>query len=357
MTDRLTAADFPVSAERRAGILADLTAEMDADSQHSEVPRLTFVTGQPAAGKSRTIDRISAEFDSAPVVLDSDVIRLNHPMMDEIIATDPQRMDVLSNGPVGEWMGGLIDHARESGYNVIIENTLTNPTQVTATAEAFHQAGYQVNVAALAVPAEDSRLGIVQRYIAGLDNDPYPRWTTESSHSSAYTGMVEGLQQVTGVVDSIEVYTRSGEALYSGSDGVAAAAAVTEHRGLPKDASQVDSWTSGYLGVVDRIAEPGMITNQTRTVIGNLLADAERIVESTELPEVHSRLHAVVVEDSPYRLVDVEIPDPYDFADPYSVDSVSPPADSLPSWLQEGPQHDQDASQRGVDPGHSPEPD
>lgn len=127
VTDRLTADDFPVSAERRAGILADLTAEMDADSQHSEVLRLTFVTGQPAAGKSRTIDRISAEFDSAPVVLDSDVIRLNHPMMDEIIAADPQRMDVLSNGPVGEWMGGLIDHARESGYNVIMVFAPSSP--------------------------------------------------------------------------------------------------------------------------------------------------------------------------------------------------------------------------------------
>lgn len=309
---------------------------MDTDVVASGSPQLMFVTGQPAAGKSRTIDRLSDSLDVAPVVLDSDVIRLNHPMMDEIIAADPQRMDVLSNGPVGAWMSGLIDHAREAGYNVIIENTLTNPAQVAETAEQFHQAGYQVNIAALAVPDQDSRLGIVQRYLAGVDTDPYPRWTTESSHSSAYTGMVEGLQQVTGVVDSIEVYTRSGESLYSGSDGVAAAAAVTEHRERPKDAEQSAAWSDGYRGVVDRLTEPGMITDQTRTVIGNLLGDAERIVDVAQLPDVHFRLHAQLVDDSPYRAPEVEIPDPFDFPDPLDIDPLTFTRDTGSST---GPDH------------------
>lgn len=296
---------------------------MDVDTARSAVPCLTFVTGQPAAGKSRTIDRISAEFGTAPVVLDSDVIRLNHPMMDEIISRDPQRMDVLSNGPVGEWMSGLIEHARESGYNVIIENTLTNPSQVAETAGKSHEAGYEVRVAALAVPEDDSRLGIVQRYLTGLDNDPYPRWTTERSHSSAYTGMVDGLEQITGVVDAIEVYSRSGESLYSGVDGAAAATAVTEYRGLPKNADQLALWAAGYLGVVDRLPAPGMITDQTRTVIRNLLHDADRNIDLVDLPDAHLHLHGLVF-DAESSSSPVTSPDPLN-ADP-QVSSREPAA-------------------------------
>jgi UDP-N-acetylglucosamine kinase len=299
VTDRLTAADFPVSAAQTAGILHRLLARMDADFVPSVNPQLMFVTGQPAAGKSRTVDQLSSSLDVAPVVLDSDVLRLLHPAMPSIIAADPQRMDVLSNGPVGEWMSGSISHAREAGYNVIIENTLTNPAQVAETAAAFHQAGYQVNVAALAVPAEDSRLGIVQRYIAGLDNDPYPRWTTERSHSSAYTGMIDGLEQVTGVVDSIEVFTRNGESVYDGADGAAAAAAVTEHRAVPKTTDELAAWTAGYLGVVDRLTAPGMITDQTRTVIRNLLHDADRNIDLVDLPDAHLHLHGLVFDAEP----------------------------------------------------------
>lgn len=132
----------------------------------------------------------------------------------------------------------------------------------------------------------------MQRYLAGQDTDPFPRWTTEHSHSSAYTGMVDGLEQMTDVVDSIEVYDRNGGPLYAGPDGRAAATAVTEQRGRPKDVQQTAAWSAEYRRVVDRLLTPGTLTNQTRTVIGNLVADAERIVAAEQLPESHQQLRA-----------------------------------------------------------------
>lgn len=155
--------------------------------------------------------------DTPAVVLDSDALRLNHPLLPQIMASDPQRMDVLSNGPVGGWMSGLIDHARHRGYNTVVENTLTNPEQVAATARAFSDAGYTVSIAALAVPEQVSRLGIVTRYLAGVDHDEFPRWTTENSHSRSYTGMLTGLESVTNVVDQIDVFDRQGDLLYRSS--------------------------------------------------------------------------------------------------------------------------------------------
>lgn len=142
-------------------------------AEHLTATRV-FVTGRPAAGKSRTIDRISAALDTLAVVLDSDVLRQNHPAMPEIMAQDPQRMDVLSNGPVGYRMSGAIEHCRELRYNTIIENALTNPTQVSETARSFRDAGFTVMIAALAVHEKVSRLGIITRYLAGVGTDALP---------------------------------------------------------------------------------------------------------------------------------------------------------------------------------------
>lgn len=96
-----------MSAAEQRDILADLIWDIDDEFHRSPHPRLLFVTGQPAAGKSRTVDHLSAQLDSPAVVLDSDDLRKNHPMMNEIMARDPQRMDVLSNGPVGFWMSDM----------------------------------------------------------------------------------------------------------------------------------------------------------------------------------------------------------------------------------------------------------
>jgi UDP-N-acetylglucosamine kinase len=295
VSDRqLHPADFPVSAAEQKDILADLIWDIDDEFHRSSRPRLVYVTGQPAAGKSRTVDYLSAQLDSPAVVLDSDDLRKNHPMMNEIMARDPQRMDVLSNGPVGFWMSELIAHTRNSRYNLIVENTLTNPRQVMETAKTFQAAGYAVGVTALAVPEDVSRLGIVTRYLAGVNSEDFPRWTTETSHSSAYSGMVSGLEQMTGGVDRIEVYDRNAGPLYEGTDGASAATILTAHRDKAMTQSQRDEWTDDYLGSVERLTQPGMVTPHTGTVLTKIVLAAERIVPAEQLPAAHYRLQELL---------------------------------------------------------------
>jgi UDP-N-acetylglucosamine kinase len=316
MPEQLTAADFPVSAERRARVLRDLLEVMDTELTAPSQPQLVFVTGQPAAGKSATITRIQAGLSQRAAVMDSDEIRQNHPQMPEIVAADPQRMDILSNGPVGEWMGGSIEHARQRSYNTIIENTLTNPAQVTETAGEFRQAGYGVSVAALAVPEHVSRLGVVTRYLAGTDSDEFPRWTSERSHSAAYSGMVTGLQEMTGVVDTIEVYTRQGDQLYAGPDGDAAARAVVEHRAAPLSAEDVARWAGDYGVAAGRVMSDGLVNESTSALLGQLARDAERVIPPADLPVEHHRLLDALDGLKPDR---------------QSADLTSPPANPSPT--------------------------
>lgn len=293
MIDQLNAADFPVSQSTQEQILADLLLDIDTTHEASPCPTLVVVTGQSAAGKSRTIDRISAALDTPAVVLDSDVLRLNHPAMPEIMERDPQRMDVLSNGPVGLWMSSVIDHCRQHRYNIIIENTLTNPKQVSETAQQFRDTGFTVAVAALAAHEEVSRLGLVSRYLVGVGTDAFPRWTTERSHTTACHGVVSGLAAITGVFDTIEVYDRQGHPLYAGTDGDAAAEAVTRERTTPLTQRQIQEWTADYLRALPRLSDPAVVTAQTRTVLANVVADAERIFRESgteALPVEHHQL-------------------------------------------------------------------
>ncbi|MEL4163090.1 zeta toxin family protein [Corynebacterium bovis] len=139
-------------AEDRRNILAYFVKQLDAVMRPQKHPRLVFVVGQPASGKSRMLDRIESEAGHPVAQLDSDEMRLWHPDIDRIVAADPHRMDVLSNSPVGEWMRAAIAHCRTERYDVVVENTLTAPEQVAATIGGFHDAGYRVEIVALATP-------------------------------------------------------------------------------------------------------------------------------------------------------------------------------------------------------------
>ncbi|WP_165242645.1 zeta toxin family protein [Corynebacterium lizhenjunii] len=204
-----TAADFPVSDAYRERMLRLGCETMFEEPSNS--PTVVYVAGQPASGKTVATGSLPSEF----VVLDSDELRQQHPAMDEIMRVDPLRMDVLSNGPVPYWMSGLIDYGRSNGYSMVIENTLSNPDFIASEIAKFHAAGFSVRLVALAVAQEESRLGIVTRYLDAKEVSPYPRWTSEVAHTNAYKAIVPGLRALAPLVDELEIRTRDGRRLDS----------------------------------------------------------------------------------------------------------------------------------------------
>ncbi|WP_125196392.1 zeta toxin family protein [Corynebacterium bovis] len=295
---RLTAEDFPVSAEARRRIFADIVDELDAVVRPQKHPRLVFVVGQPASGKSRMLDRIESEAGHPVAQVDSDEMRLWHPDIDRIVAADPHRMDVLSNSPVGEWMSAAIAHCRTGRYDVVVENTLTAPEQVAATIGDFHDAGYRVEIVALATPGEVSRLGIATRYLDGVDNDRFARWTSRLSHDRAYAGMVTGLVALDGSVDRVRVYTRDVECVYDGTGCVSASEAVIAARGMPWSDETREAYRRDYVRMVSRLSDPGMLTATTAPLVADIISDGQRVLSAAELPDGHVQarglVHAVI---------------------------------------------------------------
>ena len=58
-------------------------------------------------------------------------------------------------------------YVRERRSNLVIETTPADPSQLAASARTFRQAGYRVELLALAVRAADSRQGTAHRYAQG----------------------------------------------------------------------------------------------------------------------------------------------------------------------------------------------
>lgn len=201
----LSPQDFATTDEQKRTMLDTAWDLVSADQVPADNPVLTYVSAQSAAGKSHMVSRLQRARPG--VVVDSDEIRLLHPRLDDIVAADEIRMDVLPSEPVGFVFAGILDRCRTHRFNVYLENTLTNTETVKRTIRDFADAGYSIVVELVATPGEVSRLGIAQRYFAqhqlGL---PSPRWTSMSGHDRGYSAVPEAILRVDDAVDIFRVW-------------------------------------------------------------------------------------------------------------------------------------------------------
>lgn len=254
----LTAADFPVDRRYVEEVLRRRRAKLFRVASAS--PEVVYVAGQPASGKTRTIERIAQDH----VVLDSDELRKYHPSLDDIMRRDPLRMDVLTNGPVPLWMSGLIDYGREQGHSMIIENTLSNPEFIRGEIAKFRAHGFRVRLVALAVAQEVSRLGVVERYLYAKKKSQYPRWTNEVSHTNGYNAIIPGLQALEDSIDELQIFTRDGRQL-------AAIADIATERATWFDYPDIRADWLAHFNACD------LTDLHAEKLVQNLLADASRI--------------------------------------------------------------------------------
>jgi hypothetical protein len=110
------------------------------------------------------------------------------------------------------WQDRAATYLQAGRYHTLLEGGFRDPTRVLATAERFADAGYQVRICALAVPAALSRLGIIERYARQIEVAGTGRWTTAASHDADYTGTIRVLRlaQASPAVSQISLLTRDG---------------------------------------------------------------------------------------------------------------------------------------------------
>ena len=178
-------------------------------------PVLILVGGQPGAGKTRSVLRARHDHPKAARVVGDD-FRRHHPEYNSAMDTDPLRMPEVTAQAAGAWVEMSLEYLRESQRSVILETTLRQPQVVADTISTFRDAGYEVELRALAVPAALSRLGTLTRYTQQVAEQGAGRWTFREYHDNAFANMLDTVERVVaeGLVNRLLVITRSGVVLH-----------------------------------------------------------------------------------------------------------------------------------------------
>lgn len=187
-------------------------------------PCFVIICAQPGAGKSAVSMRIRNAFAQAfgnAAHIDPDLMREYHARLAEIRREDPVRMGDHTHEDVSVWKGYLLNDARNARNNVVTEISLNSTDNTKQQIEKYQKAGYAIELHALAVHEDISRLGIFQRFEKEVNRpNGNPRYVPMHYHDAAYHALPRNVDEVerSFALNLVTVNTRSGDIVYKRSE-------------------------------------------------------------------------------------------------------------------------------------------
>ncbi len=159
-------------------------------------PLAVLIVGQTGAGKTRLapiLNQAMVDIDRTPAHFIADTYKTYHPHYAECLEKTPRKASILAGLDARVWLTMACEYAVENRLDVLVESACRHPDDFCKLAELFHQGGYNVRVAILAVPEALSRLGILVRYHRNLpeaQSRGLPlRLTPKKVHDDSYAGL------------------------------------------------------------------------------------------------------------------------------------------------------------------------
>lgn len=248
---------------------------------------LVLLGGQPAAGKTRAQAAILAEHPEL-VSITGDDLRAYHPGYRDLAVNDPLAMPAATAPTSSGLIRLALDHAIEHGYPVLLEGTFRDPAMVIDTAARFAEAGYRVEVVAVAMPAPVSRLAAEERFLRARRGE-VGRWTPPEAHETALAGSPEVVAALEALpaVARIQVYTRD-RRLYDNRRTESgawehephAAEVLRSEQTRELTAVEAVAWLADYGAVFGAAhARRGYLSPRTASAYRRLQDDAARMIE------------------------------------------------------------------------------
>jgi UDP-N-acetylglucosamine kinase len=267
-------------------------------------PVLSLFGAQQGAGKSQAILARMQEPDGQGLIpLSPDDLRPLHPRYEEVLATHPLLMKDATAQATTAWMAMCHAHAQRHGYGLILEGTLKDPAALLATAEAYAGNGYRVELTALAVRQERSRLDTLNRYLPAHDAAP-GRWVYPDRHDHAYRTIPEAVSAAEAApqVHKIRVTNRAGDDLFANvrdADGTwvrdpVAAEAIEAERARPFAPADAQQWMRLSHRVALNYGAGGHINDTTSGVLQRVLQDAHTVGPMASWSSDDKAQHAAV---------------------------------------------------------------
>ncbi|MFI5730498.1 zeta toxin family protein [Kribbella sp. NPDC051587] len=170
--------------------------QLTGDAQ--EQPVVVLVGGQPGDGKA-TITALAKAVLVArgrPVVLSAAAYEAYHPRFHEPISEDPPTAGRYVAADGRRWLRAAEEWVIRHRYDAIVENELVDPEGFAASARAFKDAGFQVDIALLAVNEVLSWFGVLERHLRALENYGFGRLTGQHVHDAGAAGVLRAAELI-----------------------------------------------------------------------------------------------------------------------------------------------------------------
>ncbi|WP_380286524.1 zeta toxin family protein [Kitasatospora purpeofusca] len=167
-----------------------------AGAARQERPVVVFVTGQAGSGKTLVVDLVHAALAArgGAVRVDRDAYKAVHPhyvrFLGEDVRTAGARVRTAGarvRTDTYGWQAQLETRLRENWFDAVVEAPLGRPEEFLAEVAAYREAGYRVEIVALAVAEALSQLGVLDRYLhlALQDRARYVAWDNHDACAAA----------------------------------------------------------------------------------------------------------------------------------------------------------------------------
>ncbi|AXK37814.1 ATP/GTP-binding protein [Streptomyces armeniacus] len=244
-----------------------------------ERPVVVFVAGQPGSGKSAAADLIHGVLDrrGGAVRIGSDLYKAHHPWYRALLAEDDRSAGVKIRPDTRRWQAEVEQHARRSRFDAVVETALGDVEEFRAASRAYREAGYRIEVAALATPEAWSQLRVLDRYVRQVHATGAGRYVSWENHDGCSDSMLETLSAIESEVlaDRVTILRRSHEVLYGAelaptARGGAPAGAVSAERVRPWSARETLHFRRELSGAEQRLHDERISDERRRLVRGDV---------------------------------------------------------------------------------------
>ncbi|MET8088176.1 zeta toxin family protein [Micromonospora sp. NPDC005237] len=231
-------------------------------------PVVVIVGGQTGAGKTAVTAMVKQALGAGSgfININMDFYNPMHPSFHRW-QTEDETTASAKVRPDGErWWNKAQQYSIDNRCHVVLESAMRYPSEFEDIARRFHDAGYRVEVAIVAVPEALSRLGILHRYWSEVQEVGRGRLIDTAVHDECYRGVIRGAHAVD-TQDLAHVafaFRRNGEVVYANTTTAtstwqrppALAAAVTAEHERPWTATERAWYLSNSLQL-RRVIDPG----------------------------------------------------------------------------------------------------
>jgi adenylylsulfate kinase-like enzyme len=182
-------------------------------------PVAIIMAGQPGSRKSTltTIAEDELKSRGGYVLVDADKAREWHPAYTDLMHENDKEAANKTHTVASMWVKRLTEKGIGERRNLILDQTSKDADKVRQQAMQLREAGYRVEVRAMATSDVISEQGIYRRYEEQKIRNGMGRFTPKETHDKAYQGIpltVERIEKKR-LVDKISIYDFSGKLIYN----------------------------------------------------------------------------------------------------------------------------------------------